>query len=293
VNTRKIQITAFLAAAFLGVMPTAGSLWAQGPEQEAQINHDYGESITGALEGWFANPDGTNTILVGYYNRNLKKEMDVPVGPNNHLDPGGPDMGQPTHFMPGRQWGMFKVIVPKDFGTKKIIWTLVVNGKTTTIPLDLKDEWMIKPMIDALNNTPPYLSFKPFAQSAPTAQGPMSVVENRSAQVGEPLSITAYVADDNVVGPGRARPPDPPVTLVWTKFRGPGTVKFEPARPKAEKADDKLLTKTIWAGKATTTATFSEPGDYMLNLTVNDGSGDGGGGFQCCWTTSKVKVSVK
>ena len=42
------------------------------------------------------------------------QELDIPIGPNNRIEPGGPDMGQPTHFLPGRQWGMFTVPVPKD-----------------------------------------------------------------------------------------------------------------------------------------------------------------------------------
>ncbi len=42
----------------------------------------------------------------------------------------------------------------------------------------------------------------------------------------------------------------------------------------------------------TTTATFSQPGDYMLRLQVNDRSGEGGGGFQCCWSNSHVKVTI-
>jgi hypothetical protein len=46
-------------------------------------------------------------------------------------------------------------------------------------------------------------------------------------------------------------------------------------------------------GSATTTARFSEPGDYVLHVQVNDYSGDGGSGFQCCWTNGEVKVSVK
>jgi hypothetical protein len=46
-------------------------------------------------------------------------------------------------------------------------------------------------------------------------------------------------------------------------------------------------------GKATTTATFSEPGDYIIEVAANDWSGEGGRGFQCCWTTAQVKVSVK
>jgi len=31
----------------------------------------------------------------------------------------------------------------------------------------------------------------------------------------------------------------------------------------------------------------------MLHVTANDYSGDGGGGFGCCWTTALLKVSVK
>src|SRR5215831_12845064 len=61
-----------------------------------------GQSITGAYEGWYPNPDGTSTMLVGYFNRNSKEVFDIPVGPNNRIEPGGPDQGQPTHFLPRR-----------------------------------------------------------------------------------------------------------------------------------------------------------------------------------------------
>src|SRR6516165_9640042 len=58
--------------------------------------HENGASITGAFEGWFKNPDGTFSLLLGYYNRNQKQDLDVPIGPNNRIEPGGPDRGQPT-----------------------------------------------------------------------------------------------------------------------------------------------------------------------------------------------------
>ena len=48
-----------------------------------------------------------------------------------------------------------------------------------------------------------------------------------------------------------------------------------------------------FSGKASTTATFSEPGEYILRVVANDWSGDGGRGFQCCWSNAQVKVSVK
>src|SRR5213594_4855819 len=75
----------------------------------------FGASITASFEGWFDNANGSHSFLVGYLNRNRGHAVDVPIGPNNRIEPGGPDLGQPTHFLPGRQWGMFSVPVPKDF----------------------------------------------------------------------------------------------------------------------------------------------------------------------------------
>src|SRR5262249_57267095 len=67
-----------------------------------------GSSVTGAYEGWY-NKDGDTYLLVGYFNRNTKEELDIPIGSNNRIEPGGPDMGQPTHFLTGRQAGVFTI----------------------------------------------------------------------------------------------------------------------------------------------------------------------------------------
>ena len=40
-------------------------------------------------------------------------------------------------------------------------------------------------------------------------------------------------------------------------------------------------------------ATFSAPGTYWLRAQVNDSSGNGGGGDQCCWTSARIRVTVK
>src|SRR4030095_15564409 len=93
-----------------------------------------GQSVTGAYEGGDQNPDGSFSLLLGYFNRNQKETLDIPVGPNNRIEPGGPDRGQPTHFLPRRQWGTFVITVPKDFGKNSLTWTLVANGHTKVIP---------------------------------------------------------------------------------------------------------------------------------------------------------------
>jgi len=260
-------------------------------ELPLEPRHDAGQSITGVFEGWFRNPDGSFSLLFGYYNRNLKQEMDVAVGPNNRIEPGGPDRGQPTHFMPGRMWGNFTVNVPSDFGTGKLTWTISANGKTTVIPASLKADWELSPFIDATNNTPPFLSFDSFDRNGPWVQGPRGPVASREATEGQPLTLTVWAADDNAISPG-TRTPKVPVSLTWTMFRGPGSVKFSEPKPVVEKVDGKMPPKATFAGKATTTATFSAPGEYVLQVTANDASGEGGGGFQCCWTTAHVNVSV-
>ncbi len=84
------------------------------------------------------------------------------------------------------------------------------------------------------------------------------------------------------------------VSLTWVKYRGPGEVKFGSERPKIDPTPNSgIPVKNVFNGKSTTTATFSEPGEYWLRLIANDSSGPGGGGFLCCWTNGLVKVTVK
>jgi hypothetical protein len=267
--------------------------WALVPGRQLPMEppHDSGQSITGAFEGWFGNSDGSYSLLLGYYNRNTKREMDIPVGPNNRIEPGGPDQGQPTHFLTGRQWGLFTVTVPKDFGTRKLTWTLVTNGQTNVIPMSLNPLYEVSPFIEASGNTPPFISFE---EGKLGVQGPRGTRAPMAATLQNPLTLTAWVSDD------AKRPRSAtqglivaPVTVSWSKFRGPGTVMFANSKPIVDKIESTVTPAPVFIGKATTTATFSEPGDYVLRLQANDASGDGGRGFQCCWSNALVKVVVK
>jgi hypothetical protein len=67
---------------------------------------------------------------------------------------------------------------------------------------------------------------------------------DRTAVVGSPLTLSGSVTDDGLPGP---------VATAWTKLSGPGTVAFGNA------------------GVPTTTASFSQPGTYVLRLTASDG----------------------
>jgi hypothetical protein len=106
---------------------------------------------------------------------------------------------------------------------------------------------------------------------------PHGIARTLSARVGVPVALTASVSDDRPLrgGRGAAGP------LFWSKFRGPGAVTFDTARPTPDAE-----------GRTTANATFAAAGEYILRGQINDATGDGGGGFQCCWTNVHVKVTV-
>ena len=97
---------------------------------------------------------------------------------------------------------------------------------------------------------------------------------------GKPVPIVIYATDDGIKKKDQSAMMSTGLGVAWSKFRGPGAVKFEPELPKVE------------AGKASTMATFSEPGEYVLRLHAWDDSGRYAGGFQCCWSNAFMKVSV-
>lgn len=252
--------------------------------------HASGQSVTAAFEGWFPNEDGTFALLFGYLNRNTEQELDIPIGEANKIEPGGPDRGQPTHFLAGRNWGVFTVTVPKDFGRAKVVWTLIANGVTTQIPGALDELWELSPFRDANGNTPPWIGFE---DTGPFVNGPRGHSQSLTANVGAPVSLPLWIADDASVIPGASRPRTPTVVLSWSKFRGPGAVVFGNARPPAEPIEFPAPARTTFRAKAVTTATFDEPGEYVLRVVANDWSGEGGRGFQCCWSNAQVRVTVK
>ena len=130
------MVFAMVAAGFVlvthaQVRPPAGGVLAEPVTNS-------GGPIYATFEGWGPLKDGTNALLLGYFNRNRTQAVDIPIGPDNSIEPGGPDYGQPTHFLTGRQYGMFAITVPKDFGNKKLTWTINANGHKTAVTFWMK-----------------------------------------------------------------------------------------------------------------------------------------------------------
>ena len=263
--------TKMLRLATIAGVLAAAPLFAQTRASDlTNLRHWTGQGVSPVYEGFDINADGSYNMWFGYMNRNYEEELDIAVGADNNFDPGG-DRGQPTHFTTRRHKDVFKVTVPKDFGDRKLVWTLTAHGQTQQVVATLKPVWQI----DRLRTTRGGNSEKVSSNLPPA----VNVAVSNQAATGATLMVSA--TDDGL--PKRAGK-TVGMTVMWSKFRGPGDVQFSERQAKLEDG-----------GRAATTATFSQPGDYILQAVVDDGSGESAGnfGYHCCWTNAQVKISVK
>src|SRR5215471_1902555 len=129
------HIKFFLIAAFFVPLCLCAFVFSQTPQAPTelpQVRFNSGQNIVPYFEGWIRNLDGTFDLVFGYFNRNWKEELAIPAGPDNKVEPNGPDSGQPTYFLPRRQRWVYRLRVPADFGNKEIVWILTAHGRSET-----------------------------------------------------------------------------------------------------------------------------------------------------------------
>ena len=255
-------------------------LFHQETSAQTKYSSSRGQSISPAYEGWWQNDDDSFTMFFGYMNSNWEEEFDVPVGPDNHIDPGGPDQGQPTHFYPRRNMFLFTIRVPKDFGDKELVWTLVTHGKTERAFASLKADYLLNKQTIA---TEVGANMSGLGDELLTNEFPVLSVEDdsrRNARLGQPLTLVARVTDDGIpsgarqtraparggtAGRGSAAAPDqgrprlnyrPPSATVpatpnglwlsWIVYRGPRLVTFTPVQLKTWQ-DTRTYANSPWS----------------------------------------------
>jgi hypothetical protein len=259
-----------------------------------------GQRVAPFFDGFYENADGTASLSFGYSNLNATDVVEIPLGPNNFIEPKEFDGRQPTSFPPvagggptgarrDRERGVFTVTIPAKY-TGDVVWTLRHAGQTHKVPGRTKTgayglRW---PM--AMGSIPPLVGF---TAKTMTGRGPMGIESApMQAMVGVPLPITIWTKDDSERDPGaeggvqfKARgPARPAINIKWYKHSGPGPVKFDPAVSGLAELE----------GSASSNATFNQAGTYMLRVRAdNFGRPDTSAGNQCCWTNGYVKVTVK
>jgi len=234
----------------------------------ARPSAQFEKTISTTFDGWTELPDHSYELVFGYMNRNAD-EVEIPLGPSNQLDPSPADRGQPTTFLPGRQRNVFRVQVPHDF-KGKYVWTLTYAGLTQIASGSLDQNYSL----DVGDPEPP------------TVKAGAEV----TARVNQPVKLTPIVG-------AAPRPPVPqnadivakrsggaPITVWWSKFRGPGSITFgegpkaAATGPTARNREQPLGSFRVTcanppaASCGSTTAQFSAPGTYLIRVVAAERS---------------------
>ena len=250
----------------------------QSDRGHAQTRFNSGQNVQPVFEGWQQNADGSFNLMFGYLNRNYVERPTVPVGPGNFFSPGDADRGQPTYFYNRRQIYVFSVRVPADFGDQDLVWTIAHNGRTDTATGSLWPVWEVDEAVIKANRG------MGISGTYIDNHGPSIGVDGalaRTVSTGESVTLTVVASDDGIPGPNpesarrrgnrRGRPGPNQQNMVnpraavatglavtWLQHRGPASVRFDPRTPAVEN------------GRATTTASFTGPGTYVLRAVADD-----------------------
>lgn len=269
----------------------------QGAAQVSPPMHSKGLNVAPAYEGWEKNPDGSYDLVFGYMNRNWDDAIDIPIGPENSFEPGGPDRGQPTQFLPRRNYFVFRVRVPRDFGIRELVWTLTSNGTTERAYGTLRPGYALsKDVIAAtLGAVGPGITTREVSErnNAPTLEVEGSGV--RTASVGQAITTAAIVNDDGLPAPAIIPPwmgspassasgallSPAGLRVAWFVYRGPGAqVTFAPPQFKvyvdvrggSPWSPGWKIPPIPGGNRWVTTVTFHQPGMYILRCLAHDGA---------------------
>ncbi|HAJ76290.1 MAG TPA: hypothetical protein DCM64_07525 [Gammaproteobacteria bacterium] len=261
-----------------------------------------GDLVAPFFDGWIDNGDGSVTMVFGFMNRNTDEIVDIPLGPNNYIRPVQFDGVQPSHFPVYRRFGLtgirergaFAVTVPAGMAGTEIVWTLSHAGHSYSVPGRAASiAYEMSSAVRALGSLNPGVQFTP---GGPEGYGREGVMGPRvNASVGTPVTLSAFVRDNGERAGYDLDSNYFPVGTEWILHQGPAMARpeFEPQstlgrnRVQAGEGGDSDWTEV------TTQATFSEPGEYVVRLRVdNFAAPDSRFDNQCCWTNGYIPVTV-
>ena len=243
-----------------------------------------GQPVIPLFDGWFHTTNGTFDLCFGYHNLNTAQDVEIPLGPDNFIEPGRFDGVQPTHFdeVPDsyrRRFCVFTVNVPDLATAPTVVWRLRIGEQTYSVPGSGSEHYRMDEIQQSSrgNSAPLVLFEEPSGQAE--HRGKTSVMDGSTVttRVGDPLTLSISVTDPDGIPLGRTR-------IIWNQHQGPGTVTFSDQETEVVEATDRFVHSA--------NATFSKPGSYMVRLQAVDWDLGNSFGFHCCWTNGYVKVIV-
>lgn len=261
-----------------------------------------GEAVAPMFNGWVKNEDGSTTMVFGFANQNREAIVDVPLGPNNKLEPEQFQGAQPTHFpvynrggfVGIQERGAFAVTVPADMAGTEVIWTLASGGKTYSIPgRATSPAYELSAAAAAAGSLRPAIRFSEDGAESTDSVG--IYAEPKLTSVGEEVTLSALIQDrgerygyegvDAYYAPGSA----------WLLHQGPALPEFEtpevPGKERASEDPNSSMTNAWY--EVSTQVTFSEPGEYVIRLRADNFlATDSKFDNVCCWSNAYFPVTV-
>jgi len=302
-TARRGALAAALGVAFLGVArPPAAAQQpsADGFDWMPESFGPSGQPVVPIFEGWYQNPDGTYELCFGYWSGNTQETAIIPRGQDNVIEPRQYDGPQTTAFRPRpntgwrRYYCSFTVQVPENFGQGNVSWTIRRGGQTYTASghISVSSYILDEPIAAARASSIPehhewdtmegYGTWQgavaprmEFVQpSGPSGVGRNGITAGPiRTRVGQPLTLQVRVGA-----------PDGREThwwVSWSEHQAPAPVTIGQREMEADPTTDYL---------ATTTATFTEPGEYVILVQSVESIQS----FErfCCWTNGYVNITV-
>ena len=281
------------------------SLAAQQTDRLLRPAPGAGTPVIPFMEGWYANEDGSVTVSYGYQNRNREPVL-IPIGENNRIEPEALGGMQPEYFLPGRHHGVFAVTIPASMDDITIWWHLISEGEELKVPGERGST-----AYELDRNPRPQGSVQPliaFSQSGPHGSGPEGIISEQVLQtpVDQPITLEVWTNDPSKHDPNDPRYAKPLDTRVsWYRHQGPGEVSFtahvsmpfldtRPASPLSRNAPPQhAVAVKESVGPARVTASFSEPGEYLIRARLDNWrASDSDALDQCCWSNAYLRVLV-
>ena len=263
-----------------------------------------GESVAPFFNGWIRNDDDSVTLIFGFANQNREEVTDIPIGPNNRLEPAQYDGVQPTHFpayqrrgfVGIQERGAFAVVLPADEAETEVTWTLSSGGQTWTVPgRTTSTAYEMSSGERAQGSLKPAIRFSLDGAESTSVSGIYAAPITTT--VGEPVTLQAYVQDRG----NREAYPENKIMLYqvgteWILHQGPegAMPKFSDlritGRDRAREVGERA--SGDWE-EVTTQATFYETGDYVIRLRADNFlAADSKFDNMCCWSNAYVLVTV-
>ncbi len=261
-----------------------------------------GDLVGPMFNGWIKNEDDSVTMIFGFVNRNREEIVDIPLGPNNRIEPAQFDGAQPTHFptyerggfVGLQERGVFAVTVPSEMAGTEVVWTLNHAGHNYSVPGRATSSAYEMGLGEAaLGSLNPAVAFVKGGAESTDREGIYGA--KVMATVGKPVNLSAFVQDrGNRANYEDVKMLEFPLGTEWIMHQGPAVPEFSSAKitGKERGSDSEIVTQDGWT-VVQTEATFWEPGDYVIRLRVdNFEAPDSQFDNQCCWSNAYLPVTV-